>query len=76
MKGYGPAVLSTAARATLNGGYPTRAGDPSYWFTRGAEQAQILYYRSKGISGNGINGIGPNNPNGPSYWDTFTNYIF
>jgi len=34
MTGYGPAVLSTAARATLPGGYSSRLADPSYWYTR------------------------------------------
>jgi hypothetical protein len=76
MKGYGPAVLSTAARATLPGGYSTRAADPSYWYTRGAEQVQIQYYRGQGISGNSINGIGPNNPNIWKYLDEFTRYKF
>jgi RHS repeat-associated protein len=61
MVGYGPAILSTFARATIGGGYDYRGLDPSYWSIRGSEQLQILYYRNLGISGNTINGIGPKN---------------
>ncbi len=67
--GYGKAVLSTSAPATIPGGYTTRAMDPSYWSIRGSEQLQIEYYRELGISGNGVNGIGSNNPNGSKYLD-------
>jgi hypothetical protein len=61
--GYGPAVPSTSAPATLPGGYATRALDPSYWAIRGSEQLQIEAYRKLGISGNSYNGISPSNPN-------------
>jgi RHS repeat-associated protein len=76
MTGYGPAVLSSSARAMVPGGFSTRAVDPSYWYIRGSEQVQIEYYRSRGISGNGYNGIGPNNPNIWKYLDSFTKYKF
>lgn len=76
MKGYGPAVLSSSARALVPGGYSTRALDPSYWYIRGSEQVQIQYYRHLGISGNSINGIGPNNPNIKKYLDEFTKFKF
>ena len=67
MKGYSPATLSTFAPATIPGGYWTRAGDSAYWAIRGSEQIQIESYRKLGISGNSINGIGPNNGNISKY---------
>ena len=74
--GYGPAVLSSSARALVSGGYGSRVADPSYWYIRGSEQVQIEYYRSQGISGNRYNGIGPTNRNLRKYWDSFTKYKF
>lgn len=67
MKGYGPAILSTYAQATLPGGYATRAIDPSYWAIRGSEQTQIDHYRGLGKSGNSYNGISPSNQNKQKY---------
>ncbi len=75
MTGYGTATLSTFAPATLPGGYTTRALDPSYWSIRGSEQLQIQTYRNLGISGNSINGIGPNNPNLQKYLDAAKNVL-
>jgi hypothetical protein len=57
MVGYGAAVASTVALATLPGGYISRLGDSSYWAIRGSEQLQIEFYRNFGISGNDRNGI-------------------
>lgn len=65
----GPATVSTFLPATLPGGYFTRAADPSYHAIRGSEQLQIEQYRGLGISGNSINGIGPNNKNLGRYLD-------
>lgn len=75
MTGYGTATLSTFAPATIPGGYATRALDPSYWAIRGSEQVQIEVYRKAGISGNSINGIGPNNPNLQKYLDAAKNVL-
>ncbi|MFV0506788.1 MAG: RHS repeat domain-containing protein, partial [Bacteroidales bacterium] len=75
MTGYGTATLSTFAPATIPGGYATRALDPSYWAIRGSEQVQIEAYRKAGISGNSINGIGPNNPNLQKYLDAAKNVL-
>lgn len=66
-KGFTTATLSTFAPATKIGGYSTRALDPAYWAIRGSEQLQIEAYRRLGISGNSINGIGPNNRNISKY---------
>jgi hypothetical protein len=74
-KGYGPAVLSTFAPATIPGGYARRALDPSYWAIRGSEQLQIEHYRSLGISGNINNGIGPNNPDITKYFNAAKNAL-
>ena len=68
-QGFGKAYVSTFANATMPGGYASRALDPSYWAIRGSEQIQIEIYQKAGISGNGINGIGPNNPNKQMYLD-------
>ena len=76
MTGYGPAVLSSSARALVSGGYGSRIADPSYWYIRGSEQVQVEYYRSLGISGNSYNGIGPTNKNLWKYLDSFTKYKF
>ena len=61
--GYGKAVLSTFAPATVDGGYGKRILDPAYWSIRGSEQLQIEFYRNLGISGNDRNGISPTNDN-------------
>ncbi len=63
IKGYGTATLSSSLPATKPGGYTSRLLDSSYWSIRGSEQIQIERWRSKGMSGNSINGIGPNNEN-------------
>jgi len=68
-KGFRTAKVSTVIPATIPGGYATRALDPSYWAIRGSEQLQIEAYRKAGISGNAINGIGPNNPKRDIYLD-------
>jgi RHS repeat-associated protein len=75
IQGYGPAILSTAARARIAGGYQTRGLDPAYWYTRGAEQTQIKYYRALGISGNSIWGISPKNTFLQQYMNTFTEFM-
>jgi len=74
MKDYGASILSTSARATMPGGYNSRWSDPAYWYTRGAEQVQIVYYRKLGISGNSINGISPVNPKLWDYLSSFLDY--
>jgi RHS repeat-associated protein len=61
IKGYGKAVLSTFAPATIDGGFGKRLLDPAYWSIRGSEQIQIEFYRNLGISGNDRNGIGAGN---------------
>ena len=63
MQGYNAAQLTSSLPATVIGGYYSRALDSSYWSIRGSEQLQIEYWKEKGMSGNSINGIGPNNPN-------------
>ena len=75
IKGYGPAILSSYAPATIPGGYSVRYGDPSYWFIRGSEQLQIQYYRELGISGNAYNGISPNNGNKETYLNEIMKYL-
>ena len=59
VQGYGKAVLSTFAPATIDGGYGKRYVDPAYWSIRGSEQIQIEAYRNLGLSGNDRNGISP-----------------
>jgi RHS repeat-associated protein len=71
--GYGTAQPSTWAPASIPGGYSTRALDPAYWSIRGSEQLQIEAYRSQGISGNGMNGISPTNPNLGTYIEAAKN---
>jgi hypothetical protein len=61
IKGYGPAILSTAAQSAVPLGFASRINDPAYWAIRGSEQIQIEIYRKMGISGNIRNGIGPLN---------------
>jgi hypothetical protein len=76
MKGFGPAVLSTFAPATIPGGYAIRAIDPAYWAIRGSEQLQIESYRRAGNSANSINGISPNNDNILKYLEWGTKFNF
>jgi hypothetical protein len=61
IKGFGPAILTTAAQSLKIGGYITRFDDPAYWAIRGSEQIQINLYKSQGRSANSINGISPSN---------------
>jgi hypothetical protein len=75
MSGYGPALLSSYAPATIPGGYGMRLGDPSYWFIRGSEQLQIQYYRQLGISGNKYNGISLINERRGSYLNEVMKYL-
>ena len=63
IKGYGPAILSTAAQSAAPLGFATRINDAAYWAIRGSEQLQIEHYRKMGISGNSMNGISPLNAN-------------
>jgi len=51
--GFGPAQLDQSST--------------SYAAIRGREQQLIENFQEQGISANKINGIGPNNPNGPGY---------
>ena len=73
--GYGPAVLSSYAPATIAGGYASRGLDPSYWFIRGSEQVQIETYRLLGVSGNRYNGVSPTNKNIKNYINEASKYF-
>ncbi|AYB33473.1 DUF6443 domain-containing protein [Chryseolinea soli] len=74
-KGFGKAIPSTWQKAYVPGGYKMRAGDPAYWAIRGSEQLQIEYFRSKGISGNEYNGVGPNNDKLNKYMETVKKFF-
>jgi RHS repeat-associated protein len=69
IKGYGPAILSTAAQSAAPLGFATRINDAAYWAIRGSEQLQIEHYRKMGISGNSMNGISPLNDNLTKFLD-------